>query len=41
LRAAGQSRLITPDEVAAAVLDCCLDDAARRNGETILVEAPA
>jgi NAD(P)-dependent dehydrogenase (short-subunit alcohol dehydrogenase family) len=41
LRAAGQSRLITADEVAAQVLRLCGDDAAGVNGETILVEAPA
>jgi NAD(P)-dependent dehydrogenase (short-subunit alcohol dehydrogenase family) len=39
LGAAGQSRLITPDEVARAVLALCT--AEERNGDAIPVEAPA
>ena len=41
LQAAGQARLITPDEVAGAVLALCGDDARDRNGETMVLEARA
>jgi NAD(P)-dependent dehydrogenase (short-subunit alcohol dehydrogenase family) len=41
LQAAGQARLITPDEVAGAVLDFCGDDAKDRNGEAMVLEARA
>lgn len=36
---AGQARLITADEVAAAVMALCTDDAGERNGEAVAVEA--
>jgi NAD(P)-dependent dehydrogenase (short-subunit alcohol dehydrogenase family) len=39
LDASGQPRLLTADEVAAAVLAFCRDDAADRNGEALPVEA--
>jgi NAD(P)-dependent dehydrogenase (short-subunit alcohol dehydrogenase family) len=39
LQAAGQARLITPEEVAGAVLALCGDEAADRNGEAVMVEA--
>jgi hypothetical protein len=41
LQAAGQARLITPDEVAGAVLAFCGDDANDRNGEAMPLEARA
>jgi NAD(P)-dependent dehydrogenase (short-subunit alcohol dehydrogenase family) len=39
LRAAGQARLITADEVAGAVLAFCGGDAGNRNGEALVLEA--
>lgn len=37
LHDAGQPRLVRPDEVAAAVLRCCLDEAASTTGETFVL----
>jgi NAD(P)-dependent dehydrogenase (short-subunit alcohol dehydrogenase family) len=39
LATTGQERLITPDEVAAAVLDLCRDEAAQVTGQTIVLGA--
>jgi NAD(P)-dependent dehydrogenase (short-subunit alcohol dehydrogenase family) len=41
LASAGQERLITPEEVASAVLDLCRDDARNVNGQAILLHAGA
>lgn len=38
LAASGQSRLVTPDEVAAAVLRLCLDEAAGTTGQAIVID---
>jgi len=38
LATTGQKRLVTPDEVAAAVLRLCMEDAAATNGETVVLK---
>lgn len=38
LKTTGQARLVTADEVAAAALRLCLDEAAGRTGETIIID---
>jgi NAD(P)-dependent dehydrogenase (short-subunit alcohol dehydrogenase family) len=41
LASAGQDRLITPEEVAEAVLDLCHDDAAKINGQAVVLKTGA
>lgn len=38
LRHGGQARLITPEEVARAVLDLCLDSSAEKNGRAVVID---
>jgi NAD(P)-dependent dehydrogenase (short-subunit alcohol dehydrogenase family) len=38
LKTTGQARLVQPDEVAAAALGLCLDEAAGRTGETVILD---
>jgi NAD(P)-dependent dehydrogenase (short-subunit alcohol dehydrogenase family) len=38
LATTGQTRLLTPGEVSAAVLVLCMDDAAERSGEAVVLK---